>query len=99
MEWTNNKNQRCKFFLNHNSNQKTSHYVLSINGMYFETNRFSRDHLIEDEELERFNTININNMHEHEEFLKDLSNKVLYYKSVKKADDPHKKPIKRRIIL
>ena len=76
MEWLNNKNEKCKFFLNH----LTNHYTLVINGMYYEYNRFNKYNLIDDNELQHFSLINETNINNHFDFLKELSNKVKPFK-------------------
>lgn len=83
MEWINNSNKKCRFFLNNSTN----HYTLVIGGFYYESKRFKTYDLLEDDELNQFNTINESNMYEHIDFLKELSNKVLPFKSLMKKNN------------
>ena len=78
MEWINSKNQKCRFFFNTNSN----HYVLSINGFYFEHNRMLRDNLITTEDLATFDSLNLYNMRDNIDFLKRISDEIKLFRNV-----------------
>ena len=68
IEWNNSKNQKCKFFFN----TITNHYVLSVNGFYFEHNRMLRNNLITNEDLATFDSLNLSNMRDNIDFLKRI---------------------------
>jgi len=78
LTWVNKKNEQCRFFIN----SKTNHYILTIGKFYYEYNRFNRDQLISSEELEHYSIINDDNVSEHIDFLKELSDKVTYIKPI-----------------
>lgn len=78
MEWNNSKNQKCRFFFN----TKTNHYVLSVNGMYYEHSRLHNNNLITDEELSTFDSLDVHNMRDNIDFLKRLSDEINPFRNV-----------------